>query len=101
MLGAAGAGALLSLEEKSLQAALDQKQKDQPAEPHRLPYQGETLPRGKLGKVSVSRLLMGGNLIGGYAPSRDLHYVSRLLREYNRDDADHGPGQPHQAYDPH
>jgi hypothetical protein len=83
MLGTAGAGALLSLEEKSLQAALDQK--PQPAEPHRLPYQGETLPCGKLGKVSVSRLLMGGNLIGGYAHSRDLLYVSRLLREYNTD----------------
>ena len=85
MLGAAGAGALLSLEEKSLQAALDQKQKDQPAEPHRLSYQGETPPCGKLGKVSVSRLLMGGNLIGGYAHSRDLLYVSPLPREYNTD----------------
>ena len=28
---------------------------------------------------------MGGNLIGGYAHSRDLLYVSRLLREYNTD----------------
>jgi hypothetical protein len=83
MLGTAGAGALLSLEEKSLHAALDEK--TQPAEPHRLPYQGETLPCGKLGKLSVSRLLMGGNLIGGYAHSRDLLYVSRLLREYNTD----------------
>src|SRR5271165_5528884 len=81
MLGTAGTGALLSLEEKSLQAALDQK--GQPAEPHRLPYHGETLPCGRLGKLSVSRLLMGGNLIGGYAHSRDLLYVSRLLREYN------------------
>jgi len=83
MLGTAGAGALLSLEEKSLKAALDDK--NQPAEPHRLPYQGETLPCGKIGKLSVSRLLMGGNLIGGYAHSRDLLYVSRLLREYNTD----------------
>ena len=83
MLGTAGAGALLSLEEKSLQAALDEK--TQSAEPHRLPYQGETLPCGKLGKLAVSRLLMGGNLIGGYAHSRDLLYVSRLLREYNTD----------------
>jgi hypothetical protein len=28
---------------------------------------------------------MGGNLIGGYAHSRDLLYVARLLREYNTD----------------
>ena len=83
IVGTAGASALLSLEEKSLQAALDKK--DQPAEPHRLPYQGETLPSGKLGKLTVGRLLMGGNLIGGYAHSRDLLYVSRLLREYNTD----------------
>ncbi len=83
VLGTAGASALLSLEEKSLQAALAEK--NQPAQPHRLPYQGETLPCGKIGKLSVSRLLMGGNLIGGYAHSRDLLYVSRLLQEYNTD----------------
>jgi hypothetical protein len=83
MLGTAGAGALLSLEEKSLQAALDRK--PQTSEPHRPAYQGETLPCGKIGKLSISRLLMGGNLIGGYAHSRDLLYVSRLLREYNTD----------------
>ena len=81
MLGTAGAGALLSLEEKSLQAATDQKAAPSPR-PH---YQGETLPQGKIGKLSISRLLMGGNLIGGYAHSRDLLYVSRLLREYNTD----------------
>jgi hypothetical protein len=80
MLGTAGAGALLSLEEKSLQAALDQKP---PATPQHPPYQGETLPQGKIRNLSISRLLMGGNLIGGYAHSRDLLYVSRLLREYN------------------
>ncbi len=83
MLGTAGAGALLSLEEKSLQAALDAK--GQSPETHRPIYQGETLPQGKIGKLSISRLLLGGNLIGGYAHSRDLVYVARLLREYNTD----------------
>jgi hypothetical protein len=83
VLGTAGAGALLSLEEKSLQAALDQK--TQTSAPKHSAYHGETLPCGKIGKLSVSRLLMGGNLIGGYAHSRDLLYVSRLLREYNTD----------------
>jgi Protein of unknown function (DUF1559) len=33
--------------------------------------------------LTISRLIMGGNLIGGYAHSRDLLYVSRLLRAYN------------------
>lgn len=82
VLGTAGAGALLSLEEKSLQAASDPKSE---AGTHHPAYHGETLPCGKIGKLSVSRLLMGGNLIGGYAHSRDLLYVSRLLREYNTD----------------
>jgi hypothetical protein len=82
VIGTAGAGALLSLEEKSLQAAVDQKTE---AAPHHPPYHGETLAQGKIGKLSISRLLMGGNLIGGYAHSRDLLYVSRLLREYNTD----------------
>ncbi|MFO0890740.1 MAG: hypothetical protein U0790_16545 [Isosphaeraceae bacterium] len=81
MLGTAGAGAFISLEEKSLQAALDQKGTAAP--PSRPAYQGETLPCGRIGSLSISRLMMGGNLIGGYAHSRDLLYVSRLLREYN------------------
>jgi hypothetical protein len=85
VLGTAGAGAVLSLEEKTLQAALDQNQKPPKVDPPRHPYQGETLPQGKIRNLSISRLLMGGNLIGGYAHSRDLLYVSRLLREYNTD----------------
>jgi hypothetical protein len=31
----------------------------------------------------VSRLILGGNLIGGWAHARDLLYVSRLFKEYN------------------
>ena len=38
---------------------------------------------GKIGKISISRLLMGGNLIGGWAHSRDLMYVSSLFKAYN------------------
>jgi hypothetical protein len=41
-----------------------------------------TLPRGKIGTVEMSRLICGGNLISGYAHSRDLIYVSRLLKAY-------------------
>jgi hypothetical protein len=38
--------------------------------------------QGVIGKVRLSRLLCGGNLISGYAHSRDLIYVSELLKHY-------------------
>jgi hypothetical protein len=40
------------------------------------------LPNGKIGKVQISRMICGGNLITGYAHSRDLIYVSPLLKAY-------------------
>ncbi|HWH68422.1 MAG TPA: hypothetical protein VNT26_03515 [Candidatus Sulfotelmatobacter sp.] len=43
----------------------------------------EPLPTGKIGDQQFSRLMMGGNLIGGWAHSRDLSYVSVLMRRYN------------------
>jgi len=45
-----------------------------------------TLPAGRIGKVEVSRIICGGNLIGGFAHSRDLIYVSPLLKHYFTDD---------------
>ncbi|WP_321370318.1 DoxX family membrane protein [uncultured Draconibacterium sp.] len=41
------------------------------------------LPKGKIGPHEISRLVAGGNLIGGWAHSRDLHYVPPLFRAYN------------------
>lgn len=41
------------------------------------------MPCGKIGKVDISRLFLGGNLIGGWAHSRDLLYVSKLFKAYN------------------
>ncbi len=82
LLGAAAAGAAYSLEERILLAALDQgadKKAQQPAET-------EPMPCGQVGKVKVSRLLIGGNLIGGWAHSRDLIYVSKLFRAYNTEE---------------
>ena len=38
---------------------------------------------GKMGGQEFSRLMMGGNLIGGWSHSRDLAYVSTLARRYN------------------
>jgi hypothetical protein len=42
-----------------------------------------TMPRGQIGGQAFSRLMLGGNLIGGYAHSRDLSYVATLMRRYN------------------
>jgi hypothetical protein len=44
------------------------------------------MPMGTIGKVKISRLICGGNLIRGYAHSRDLIYVSKLLMTYFTDD---------------
>jgi uncharacterized membrane protein YphA (DoxX/SURF4 family)/phosphoheptose isomerase len=41
------------------------------------------LPMGKIGNHEISRLVAGGNLIGGWAHSRDLQYVPSLFRAYN------------------
>jgi hypothetical protein len=43
----------------------------------------DTQPMGTIGGETFSRLMLGGNLIGGYAHSRDLPYVSTLMRRYN------------------
>jgi hypothetical protein len=45
-----------------------------------------SMPNGKIGKVSISRLICGGNLVGGWAHSRDLVYVSPLMKHYFTDD---------------
>ncbi len=83
LLGTTAVGAFVSREEAIFGAALEDGQAA--AESSRPVYQGDPLPQGKLGSLSLSRLILGGNLIGGYAHSRDLLYVSRLLREYNTD----------------
>jgi len=45
----------------------------------------EKMPMGKMKGQEFSRLFLGGNLIGGWSHSRDLSYVSALMRHYNTD----------------
>jgi hypothetical protein len=47
------------------------------------PSPAEVLPKGKIAGQEFSRLMMGGNLIAGWSHSRDLSYVSTLMRRYN------------------
>jgi len=44
------------------------------------------LPMGKIGNLNITRILCGGNLTSGFAHSRDLEYVSSLLRHYFTDE---------------
>ncbi|HWQ56879.1 MAG TPA: DoxX family membrane protein [Bryobacteraceae bacterium] len=44
------------------------------------------LPYGKIGNLNISRMILGGNLIGGWAHARDLIYVSKLVRAYHHRD---------------
>lgn len=44
------------------------------------------LPKSKIGKLEVSRLILGGNLLTHYTHSRDLKYVYSLAARYNTDE---------------
>lgn len=53
--------------------------------PAAAPVAAGNMPKGKIGSVEISRVICGGNLISGYAHSRDLIYVSKLLKTYFTD----------------
>ncbi len=46
----------------------------------------EMLPCGKIGKLTISRMLLGGNLLTHFTHSRDLRYVYNLAAHYNTDE---------------
>ncbi len=69
----------LSLEEKTLLAQMNK--------PSKVPAGSvKGLPMGRIGKLKISRIICGGNLIGGWAHSRDLTYVSSLVVAYHTDE---------------
>jgi len=76
--GAALAGQ--SFEEKVLSAEI---KSEIPAAPIPDPL---SLPMGKIKNLEISRVICGGNLIGGWAHSRDLVYVSSLVKAYHTDE---------------
>jgi len=45
-----------------------------------------SLPFGRIKNLKISRLISGGNLISGYAHSRDLRYVGAMMNRYNTDE---------------
>ncbi len=79
LITSAAVTSALSLEEKALLAAAKK--------PAKAPADSvKGLPAGRIGKVKISRLICGGNLTNGYAHSRDLIYVSSLLKHYFTDE---------------
>jgi len=68
------------VESRGAQAQLDPNVPTGPLGPTK-----DRLPTGKIGSHEFSRLMLGGNLIGGYAHSRELTYVSPLMKRYNTD----------------
>jgi len=83
LAGTAGAVALSREEQVLLARSGGGKGAETEAPRPRLrPGSQSTLPFGRIGKLKISRLIMGGNLIAGFAHSRDLLYLSRLLRHY-------------------
>ncbi len=74
LYGTAALAASMSLEEKTLLAAQNRQAPSN--------VSVNDLPAAKIGDVTISRLICGGNLVGGYAHSRDLVYVSELLKAY-------------------
>jgi len=79
MLASAAVAGALSLEEKALLAQMKKAAK-KPA------GSVKGLPMGRIGKLKISRIICGGNLIGGWAHSRDLTYVSTLVVAYHTDE---------------
>ncbi len=85
-LAGSAAGALaLSLEEQALLAQSSRQKREKSASTTPAGTTGD-MPMGKIGTLNVTRLVVGGNLTSGFAHSRDLIYVSGLLRQYFTDE---------------
>jgi hypothetical protein len=81
LAGSAAGAVALSFEEQALLAQPSRQKREKAASSTPAGTTGE-MPTGKIGKLNVTRLIVGGNLTSGFAHSRDLIYVSGLLRQY-------------------
>lgn len=79
----ASAGTALAWKSLEEDVLLAQMQKPKPeAPPIQAAEESKGMPMGRIGDLKISRLICGGNLVGGYAHARDLIYVSPLLTHY-------------------
>ncbi len=56
-----------------------------PVKPNAPALNGQ-IPHAKIKDLEISRMIMGGNLMGGWAHSRDLLYVSELVKTYHTEE---------------
>jgi hypothetical protein len=76
-VGATGASVFLSCEERNLAEKAEKQAKEPPV---------RGLQSGKIGNLTITRLMCGGNLISGFAHARDLIYASSLIKAYHSDE---------------
>lgn len=69
-----------------LALALNSRAQESPKPPVTPSTAKDALPKGRIGKLEVSRLILGGNLLTHFTHSRDLQYVYRLAAQYNTDE---------------
>lgn len=77
-------GTLLS--SASLALAMDSRGQEASSAASAAPLSPGSMPKAKIGKLEVSRLILGGNLLTHYTHSRDLKYVYNLAAHYNTDE---------------
>ena len=77
-------GTLLS--SASLTLAANSSAQTQPKPTQNAASSPSKLPKGKIGNLEISRLILGGNLLTHYTHSRDLKYVYSLAAHYNTDE---------------
>jgi len=81
-VASAGAAMAFNFEEKTLLAQTGRPTPKPPGDD----TGAEPFPIGRIGNLTLTRLICGGNLTSGFAHSRDLIYVSALLRHYFTDE---------------
>ena len=69
-----------------LALAVDGKAQNEAPAPPAAPASPGSLPKARIGKLEISRMILGGNLLTHYTHSRDLKYVYTLAAHYNTDE---------------
>jgi hypothetical protein len=82
----AGVAGMVASGSASSTAASTPGQDDAQVGATKSPSSAAGMPRGKIGDVEISRVILGSNLMTGYSHSRDLRYVGPLMRAYNSEE---------------